>query len=247
MWLLTIILPDTVIWTKPSFAVRDCFPWEQWNNLYSAQYSSMGMICIRDRNISLALCSRIASRKVLLVLNWLTCWDKILQLPLCVGAGYMGGQQTHICNRPGFSCLTYTINSEETSQTLFSWRLRVCSSLHDRWKNSIIFTGFWIGSIPACGECSQLLRCRNGALSICKKTHQTQGMWGPIFINAYIGMEKTWIQSKCKKLVSLATILSWLEYFPYRSSKITWIMKSVSMSCHIMSCPVLLEPIWKQQ
>lgn len=138
-------------------------------------------------------------------------------------------------------------NTTFSSQTLFSWRLRVCSSLHDRWKNSIIFTGFWIGSIPACGECSQLLRCRNGALSICKKTHQTQGMWGPVFINAYMGMERTWIQSKCKKLVSLATILSWLEYFSYRSSKITWIMKSVSMSCHIMSCPVLLEPIWKQQ
>lgn len=28
----------------------------------------------------------------------------------------MGGRQTHICNQPGFSCLTYTISSEETSQ-----------------------------------------------------------------------------------------------------------------------------------
>lgn len=157
----------------------------------------------------------------------------------------MGGWQTHICNWPGFSCLTYTISSEETSQTLFSWRLRVCSSLHGRWKSSIIFTGFWIGSIPARGECSQLLRCRNWALSICKNTHQTQGMWGSIFINTDMGMEKTWIQSTCKKLVPLAMILSWLEHFSYRSSKRTRIMESVSMSCHIILCPVLLEAIWR--
>lgn len=153
---------------KPAFAVGDYFPWEQWNNLYSAQPTSLGMICIRDRNIPLALCSRIASRKVLLVLNCFICHEKILQLPVSVGAGYMGGWQSHICSQPGFSCLTYSINSEETSQTLFSWRLRVCSSLHGRWKSSIIFTGFWIGSIPACGECSQVSRCRNWALSICK-------------------------------------------------------------------------------
>lgn len=88
---------------KPAFAVGDYFPWEQWNNLYSAHPTSLGMICIRDRNIPLALCSRIASRKVLLVLNCFICRDKILQLPVSVGAGYMGGWQSHICSQPGFS------------------------------------------------------------------------------------------------------------------------------------------------
>lgn len=73
------------------------------------------MICIHDGNISLALCSRIATRKVLLVLNHLICCDKILQLPVPVEAGYIGGWQNHICKQPGFYFLTYTINSEETS------------------------------------------------------------------------------------------------------------------------------------
>lgn len=117
MWLVTIILPNTVIWTKPSFAVRDYLPWGQRNNMYSSQHTSLGMICILDRNISLSPCSRIASRKVLLVLNYLFCCDKITRL--CESWVYGRLANPHL--QPAWILLlTYTINSEETSQTLCS-------------------------------------------------------------------------------------------------------------------------------
>lgn len=109
------------------FAGRDCFPWEQYNNLYWPQHTSTGKIYVHDRNISLALCSRIASRKVLLVFNWPNRCGKILQLSVCVGAGYIGGWQTRICNWPGLSSLSQAESPllptplilKETSQTLF--------------------------------------------------------------------------------------------------------------------------------
>lgn len=117
MWLVTIILPNTVIWTKPSFAVRDYLPWGQWNNMYSSQHTSLGMICILDRNISLSPCSRIASRKVLLVLNYLLCCDKITRL---CGSWVYGRLANPHLQPAWILLLTYTINSEETSQTLCS-------------------------------------------------------------------------------------------------------------------------------
>lgn len=74
-----------------------------------------------------SLCSRIASRKVLLVFNWPNHCGKILQLSVCVGAGYVGGWQTRICNWPGLSSLSQAESPllptplilKETSQTLF--------------------------------------------------------------------------------------------------------------------------------
>ena len=239
MWLLTTALPQTQLFIQNHpFAGRDYLPWEQWNNLSWSQHASTGMICIHDSNICLALCGRIASRKVLLVSNWPNCCDKILQLSVCKGAGYMGGWKTRICSWPWFFSLTYTINSKETSQTLsvlleaegVQHLARQMGKKHNIYRilNRLYSCLWWIQ--PA-------LNMQKSSTEHMQENTSNSGYLGPNFhkhlLKKTVHRENMdTIKIKCRSVknsVSLAMILSWLEYFGHRSRKMTWVMESISL------------------